>query len=135
MRTGIAEVTTHMPQTSAVMVRYIIILPCFFFIWTCFRHTRATTSVTLVDPIRIIDVEPEYELYHFEIYSSRYNLAVTQETSAITVLQKDQIGESRTSADVQRASDDLSSASKLFKWLRCVMMMMMTTSCSFNTHF
>ncbi len=68
--------------------------------------------------------ESEYKplSYFITKRNSRYNLAVTQETFAITVLQKDQIGESRIIADVQHAIDDLITASKLFKWLRCVTM-------------
>jgi RNA polymerase-associated protein CTR9 len=46
-----------------------------------------------------------------------YNLAVTEETFAVTVLQKDQKGETRTLTEVQHASDDLKGASQLFTWL------------------
>ncbi|CAM9716511.1 unnamed protein product [Chrysoparadoxa australica] len=46
-----------------------------------------------------------------------YNLALTQETFAVMVLQKEQNGEQRTLSEVQNAIADLEEAAKLFKWL------------------
>lgn len=46
-----------------------------------------------------------------------YNLALTRETFAVTILQKEQKGEQRTLAEVQNAIDDLQGATKLFSWL------------------
>jgi hypothetical protein len=46
-----------------------------------------------------------------------YNLALTRETFAVAVLQKEQKGEPRTLAEVQGAIDDLTGAAALFAWL------------------
>ncbi|CAM9129407.1 unnamed protein product, partial [Choristocarpus tenellus] len=46
-----------------------------------------------------------------------YNLALTRETFAVAVLQKEQKGEARTLTEVENAIKDLKGATKLFNWL------------------
>ncbi|CAM9217141.1 unnamed protein product [Discosporangium mesarthrocarpum] len=47
-----------------------------------------------------------------------YNLALTRETYAVAVLQKEQKGEARTLMEVENAIKDLKGATKLFMWLK-----------------
>ncbi|CAM9649113.1 unnamed protein product, partial [Phaeothamnion confervicola] len=46
-----------------------------------------------------------------------YNLALTRESFAVTVLQREQKGERRTLEDVENAISDLCGAEELFRWL------------------